>query len=263
MATALITGATGGIGRELALLAARDGFDLVLTARNEARLETLADAIGRRTRVRVTTVALDLAEPDAAALLHERTERLGIAVDVLANNAGFADWTGYLDADWVRQSAMMQVNMHALAELAYRYGRDMRKRGHGRILNIASVAATMPGPYMAMYFASKAFVRSLGEALSYELKGTGVTVTTVCPGPTTTGFEQVARMSGRNFFTMTRPASAASLARFAWRRTMRGSTLAYHGTTALAGALAERLLPRALNARIAAFMNGDDPSARR
>lgn len=264
MATALITGATGGIGRELALLAARDGYDLILTARSERRLAAVAQAIARDCgdRVHITTIALDLAEPDAARRLHERTAAAGLAVDVLVNNAGFAEWTGFLDADWERQRAMMQVNMAALAELSYRYGRDMRARGHGRILNIASVAATMAGPYMAMYFATKAFVRSLGEALAYELRGTGVTVTTVCPGPTVTGFEQAAHMSGRNFFTMTRPASAASLARFAWRRTMRGSVLSYHGPTAKAGAFAERALPRALNRRIAAFMNGGNPGSR-
>ena len=154
---------------------------------------------------------------------------------------------------------MMQLNMHALAELTYRYGRDMRANGHGRILNISSVASMMAGPYMAMYFASKTFVRSLSEAVAHELRGTGVTVPCVCPGPTTTGFEKAANMSGRNFFTMTKPATARQLATYAYRRMMRGSTLAYHGPLTKAGALAERVLPRALTRRIAAFMNGGKP----
>ena len=106
---------------------------------------------------------------------------------------------------------MMQLNMAALAELTYRYGRDMREQGHGRILNISSVASMMAGPYMAIYFASKAFVRSLSEAVSYELRDTGVSVTCVCPGPTSTGFAKAANMRGMNFFTLTKPATAYQL----------------------------------------------------
>ncbi|KAA8821688.1 SDR family NAD(P)-dependent oxidoreductase [Bifidobacterium vespertilionis] len=262
MAYTLITGATGGIGRELALLAAREGRDLILTARSESRLEAVAGAIERDFHVHVAAVAVDLAEPGSAERLYDYTHAHGYKVDTLVNNAGFADWTVYLNADWERQRAMMRVNMEAVAELTYRYGRDMRAQGHGRILNISSVASMMAGPYMAMYFASKAFVRSLGEAVAYELRGTGVTVTTVCPGPTTTGFEKAARMSGRNFFTMTRPATAAALARFAWRRMSRRRVLGYHGLTCAAGAFAERALPRAVTRRIAAFMNGGRPGRR-
>ena len=218
MGYALITGASGGIGRELATLFAADGHDLVITARSQERLNTVKTKL---------------------------EQRFG--------------WTDFLDADWNRQNEMMQLNMHALAELTYRYGRDMRANGHGRILNISSVASMMAGPYMAMYFASKAFVRSLSEAVAHELRGTGVTVTCVCPGPTTTGFQKAANMSGRNFFTMTKPATARQLATYAYRRMMRGSTLAYHGPLTKAGALAERVLPRALTRRIAAFMNGGKP----
>ncbi|MFR6390515.1 MAG: SDR family NAD(P)-dependent oxidoreductase [Bifidobacterium angulatum] len=262
MAYALITGASSGIGRELASLFAANGYDIVITARNQERLNTIQTALKQQYQVRVVVFAADLSEPDAPQRLHDFTTSHGISIEYLVNNAGFADWTGYLDADWSRQQEMMRLNMEALAELTYRYGRDMRRAGHGRILNISSVASMMAGPYMAVYFASKAFVRSLSEAVAYELRDTGVTVTCVCPGPTTTGFAKAANMHGRNFFTMTRPASARQLAAYAYRRMMRGTTLAYHGPLTRAGALAERLLPRAATRRLAAFMNGGEPNSR-
>ena len=259
MAYALVTGASSGIGRELALLLARDGHDLILAARSRSRLDAVRAVIERECGVRVDVVAIDLSEPDAPARLHEWTRSRGRDVDTLVNNAGFADWTDYLDADWDRQQRMMRLNMETLAHLCHLYGRDMRGAGHGRILNISSVASMMAGPYMATYFATKAFVRSLSEALAHELRGTGVSVTCVCPGPTATGFAQAARMSGCNFFTMTRPATARDLARYAYRRMNAGAVLAYHGPLTRAGALAERMLPRAFTRRVAARMNGGRP----
>ena len=259
MAYAVVTGASNGIGRELALLLARDGHDLLIAARGAGRLAHVKTILERDYGVRVDIFPADLSEPGEAARLHQYAVEHGLHVDVLVNNAGFSDWTDLLDADWDRQRSMMRLNMEALAELSHLFGRDMRRQGHGRILNIASVASMMAGPHMAMYFASKAFVRSLSEALSYELRGTGVSVTCVCPGPTSTGFAKAARMSGRNFFTMTRPAGARELAEYAYRSMMRGRTLAYHGMFCKAGALAERVLPRAWTRRIAAFMNGDRP----
>ncbi|MBT1171849.1 SDR family oxidoreductase [Bifidobacterium sp. MA2] len=259
MAYAVVTGASGGIGRELATLLARDGHDLVVAARDETGLEHVKSVLERDCGVHVAVFAADLGEDGAPERLHEFTRSRGFDVDVLVNNAGFSDWTAYLDADWSRQRTMMRLDMEALATLTYLYGRDMRDAGHGRILNISSVASMMAGPYMAMYFASKAFVRSLSEAVAHELRGTGVTVTCVCPGPTSTGFAKAARMSGRNFFTMTRPASARALALYAYRRMNAGAVLAYHGSFTRWGAFAERALPRALTRRIAAFMNGGKP----
>ena len=194
MAYALITGASSGIGREMAALFAADRHDLIITARSQGKLDDVKRTLEHRYGVHVETVALDLSESDAPQQLHDYTVSQGFEVDHLVNNAGFADWTGFLDADWHRQHEMMQLNMAALAELTYRYGRDMREQGHGRILNISSVASMMAGPYMAIYFASKAFVRSLSEAVSYELRDTGVSVTCVCPGPTSTGFAKAANM---------------------------------------------------------------------
>lgn len=211
MAYALITGASSGIGREMAALFAADRHDLIITARSQGKLDDVKRTLEHRYGVHVETVALDLSESDAPQQLHDYTVSQGFEVDHLVNNAGFADWTGFLDADWHRQHEMMQLNMAALAELTYRYGRVMREQGHGRILNISSVASMMAGPYMAIYFASKAFVRSLSEAVSYELRDTGVSVTCVCPGPTSTGFAKAANMRGMNFFTLTKPATAYQL----------------------------------------------------
>ena len=170
MAYALITGASSGIGREMAALFAADRHDLIITARSQGKLDDVKRTLEHRYGVHVETVALDLSESDAPQQLHDYTVSQGFEVDHLVNNAGFADWTGFLDADWHRQHEMMQLNMAALAELTYHYGRDMREQGHGRILNISSVASMMAGPYMAIYFASKAFVRSLSEAVSYEYR---------------------------------------------------------------------------------------------
>ena len=175
------------------------------------------------------------------------------------NNAGFADWTDFLDADWNRQNEMMQLNMHALAELTYRYGRDMRANGHGRILNISSVASMMAGPYMAMYFCVEgiAFAIRRQWPTNCAARRDGDLRMSRSDRP---AFRRLsANMSGRNFFTMTKPAPARQLATYAYRRMMRGSTLAYHGPLTKAGALAERVLPRALTRRIAAFMNGGKP----
>lgn len=261
MAYAVVTGASNGIGRELAALLARDGHDLVIVARGRAGLDRVKSVLERDFGVHVETLAADLSEDGAPERLHEFTRSRGLQVDTLANNAGFSEWTTYLDGDWDRQRRMMRLNMEALATLTRLYGRDMRDAGYGRILNISSVASMMAGPWMAMYFASKAFVRSFSEAVAYELKGTGVTVTCVCPGPTSTGFAKAAHMSGRNFFTMTRPATARGLALYAYRRMNAGAVLAYPGAFTKAGAFAERALPRALTRRIAAFMNGGRPKA--
>ena len=136
MAYALITGASSGIGREMAALFAADGHDLIITARRQSKLDEVKRTLEHRYGVHVETVALDLSESDAPQKLHDYTVSQDFEVDHLVNNAGFADWTGFLDADWHRQHEMMQLNMAAVAELTYRYGRDMRAHGHGRILNM-------------------------------------------------------------------------------------------------------------------------------
>ncbi|PAU69171.1 short-chain dehydrogenase [Bifidobacterium italicum] len=262
--TTLITGATGGIGRELALRCARHDADLIITGRDAGRLAVLKATLEHDLGARVVAVTIDLAHPDAAQRLHRFAHGRGIVVDTLVNDAGFGDWGAFLDMDEERMRAMMQVNMVTLAELMRLFGADMQARGHGRILNIASVAAVAPGPYMAMYYATKAFVRSLGEAVAYELRGSGVMVTTVCPGPVSTGFEHAAHMHGKNFYTLPlfKPSTPEATAAFAYARMQAGSALAYQGALAKMASFGVRLAPRALAARVAAKLNGGDPGAR-
>ncbi|HYC55756.1 MAG TPA: SDR family oxidoreductase [Candidatus Binatia bacterium] len=182
MKTALITGASAGIGRELALLFAQHGHDLIVVARSRARLEALAKEVRAGFGRRVDILVADLAVAGAAASVHEQVAALGHPVEVLVNNAGIAVPRPFADAEAGDLSAMMQLNVVALAELIHLFLPAMIGRGSGRILNVASVAAFQPTPMLSAYGATKAFVLSLTEGLSQELSGTGVTITAHCPG---------------------------------------------------------------------------------
>jgi uncharacterized protein len=184
---ALVTGASGGIGADLARELARHGHDLILAARGVAPMEILADELRNRGAA-VTVMAADLSQPAAAAALVQDIADLGLAVDVLINNAGLGECGRFDRGDPDRIDQMLQVNIVALTALTRLLLPGMLARRHGRIMLVASVAAFQPGPRMAVYFATKAYVLSLGEALSYELRGTGVSVTTLCPGATATNF---------------------------------------------------------------------------
>jgi short-subunit dehydrogenase len=193
--TVLITGASGGIGLELARVFARRGHSLVLVARNEARLRTAATELSATGAPRVQTVAADLGRSGAAAELARELTARELTVDVLVNNAGIGTYGLFVDADPAEQTQMIQLNMTALTELTQALLPDMVRRGHGRILNVGSLAGFQPGPLMAVYFASKAYVLSFSEAIREELRGTGVTVTVLCPGPVQTEFFARARMT--------------------------------------------------------------------
>ena len=197
---ALVTGGTSGIGYELASLLARDGHPLALVARNEAELDRVAGELRQRHGVAVETVAADLARPEAVAAVVAELERRGIAVETLVNNAGFASYGPFAESDLDRELAMIGVNVAALTHLTRRFLPGMLARGQGRILNVASTAAFQPGPLMAVYYASKAYVLSFSEALAEELRGSGVTVTALCPGPTATGFQERASLEESRLF---------------------------------------------------------------
>jgi uncharacterized protein len=188
---ALVTGASGGIGAALARELAQHGHDLVLAARSLAPMEALAAEL-RTLRANVTVIAADLSQPGAAASLADDIAGRGLTIDVLVNNAGLGASGRFDRIDAVRIGEILQVNIVALTELTRLLLPGMIGRGHGRVMLVASVAGFQPGPRMAAYFASKAYVLSLGEALAYELRGTGVSVTTLCPGATATNFFVVA-----------------------------------------------------------------------
>ncbi len=184
--TALITGASGGIGHELALVFAEHGFDLALVARRQAELEVLAEHCRRDHGVGADVLAMDLLAPDAPGLLVQRVEEADLHIDVLVNNAGLLDMGRFAEIDVTRHERLLQLNVVVLASLTRRLLPAMIDRGHGRILNVASTSSFQPVPSLALYAASKAFVLSFSESLSEELKGTGVTVTALCPGVTRT-----------------------------------------------------------------------------
>ena len=186
--TALITGASMGIGLDLAVLAARDGFDCILVSRSEPRLHELKKVLEKRYRVAVHVVAMDLSKPDAARTLVQTIEENGWTVDFLINNAGFGTSGAFVDIDAETEAEEVRLNVNTLTELTKAYLPRMVERDYGYVLNVASVAAFQPGPYMAVYYATKAYVLSLTEAIHAEVKGTNVHVSVLCPGPTETDF---------------------------------------------------------------------------
>jgi len=186
--TALVTGASGGIGVDLAACFAKGGYDLILTARSETALQDVAVRLAREHAVTATPIAGDLADGAGAQRLADAVAARGLSVDVLVNNAGYGHAGAFTSSDRATQVGMVDLNVRALVELTHLYWDGMLKRKRGGVLNVASTAAFQPGPLMAVYYASKAFVLSFSEALWEEARGTGVKVSCLCPGPTVSGF---------------------------------------------------------------------------
>lgn len=253
-AVALVTGASSGIGLELARVAAGRGYDLVLVARREDALQTLAAEIERDRGTRAHVVPADLAAPDGPDAVVRAVADLGLAVDVLVNNAGFGLYGDFLDTDLDVEREMIAVNVTAPTVLAKAFGRRMVERGRGRILNVASTAAFQPGPRMAVYYATKSYVLSLSIALSIELAGTGVTVTCLAPGPVRTPFRERARVSASRLFSGERGRDPADVARAGWNALERGRRLAIPGAWNRLGAAAARGLPLPFAARAVAVL---------
>lgn len=245
---ALVTGASSGIGLELAKLLAADGHDLVLVARRELELEALAASLAREFGTRCRIVVTDLAQPGAATTLARTLADAGIEIEILINNAGFGVYGPFVTTDLQTELDMIQVNVVALTELSKHVIAGMVARGRGRVLNVASTAAFQPGPLMAVYYASKAYVLSLSEALAVELEGTGVTVIALCPGPTESGFQAAAGI-GKSKLSGALP-SSAEVAAYGMRALERGTTVAIAGRRNWWLVQSLRLLPRKLVARL-------------
>jgi len=243
---ALVTGASGGIGEALARGLAAGGHDLVLVARRAPTLEALAAELRAEHGAAAHVVAADLARPGAAAALAAQlaTDLPGSTVDVLVNNAGVGDFASFHEADPVKLAAMLQLNVVALTELTRALVPGMVARGRGRVLNVASTAAFMPGPLMAVYYASKAYVLSFGEAIAHELRPLGVAVTTVCPGPVASGFQAGATMERSKLVSGRRIMDVETCARLALRAMERGDAVEVLGARGKLQAFAPRLLPR-------------------
>jgi uncharacterized protein len=252
---ALVTGASSGIGLETARELAARGHDLVLVARSEARLATLAAELATQHRAQAHVIALDLAQPGAADRLADDINRRGLQVDVLVNNAGFGLFGRHVDTVLASEQQMIDVNITALTRLTKRLLPAMAARGHGRILNVASTAAFQPGPYMAVYYATKAYVLSYSEALAEELAGSGVSVTALCPGPTASGFQDAAAMQSSALVKGKRLPSAAEVAAYGVRSLLAGRRVAVPGLMNRLMVQSVRFTPRRLVTRIVALMS--------
>jgi short-subunit dehydrogenase len=242
---ALITGASSGIGLELARVFASNRHDVVLVARSEGKLHETArecEASG----VRAHVIAADLAAPGAAQTVVESVMRLGLDIDVLVNNAGVGVYGRLVDTPLAKELESIQVNVVALTELTKHFLPGMVARRRGRILNVASTAGFLPGPLMAVYYATKAYVVSFSEAIANELDGTGVTVTVLCPGPTASGFQAAANLEGSRIVSLLRKATSRSVAEAGYRAVMAGTVVAIPGISNKVAAFAPRIFPRAV-----------------
>lgn len=241
--TALVTGASGGIGLELARVLAADGYNLALVARSGEKLRQIAQDLAENYSIQVTVIVKDLSSPTAPEEILQSMDQKGLQVDLLVNNAGFGTYGPFYQADLAEELQMIAVNVTALTHLTRLFLPRMVARGSGKILNVASTAAFQPGPLMAVYYATKAYVLSFSEALSNELKGTGVTVTALCPGATASGFQSRARMETSRLFRG-RLMDAATVARIGYAGLKRNKTVVIPGLWYQFMALGPRLLPR-------------------
>ena len=252
--TALITGASSGIGLELSRIFASRNYDLVLVARGRERLERLADQLAADFDVQTRVFSGDLSERETVGNLEGELTSEGVVIDILVNNAGFGIYGAFSDIDFENEHRMMQLNMVSLTDLTKRILAGMLDRGQGKILNVASTAAFQPGPLMAVYYATKAYVLSFSEALAVELKGTGVTVTCLCPGPTDTEFAGTARMEGSRLFSLLKVMDPEDVARAGFEGLMKGEQVVIPGLGNRLLAESVRVTPRSVVPRLVRLM---------
>lgn len=241
--TALITGASGGIGYELALIHAEHGDNLVLVARNKSRLDEIGALLRENHGIKVYTIGKDLSVAGSASEVFEELHGQQINVDYLVNNAGFGDFGMFAESDWGRQEGMISLNVTTLTHLTWLILPGMIERGFGKILNVASTASFQPGPTMSVYFATKAYVLSFSEAVNNEVRKHGVTITALCPGSTESGFHSAAIGDGRPVKERKMP-SAHEVAEFGYRAMMKGKAVAIPGFMNSIMATSVRFMPR-------------------
>lgn len=255
MGTALVTGASAGIGLELARMFAADKHNLVLVARRREKLEELAAAWTQEFGVKVTVVEADLSQAQAPQSVFAATQAAGIEVDYLVNNAGFGTNGAFWELDAQRELEQIQVNVTSLVHLTHLFLPAMVARKTGAVLNIASTAGFQGGPFMATYYATKAFVVTFTEALAVELHGTGVTATAHCPGATYSEFAKTAGTDKTRLFQRSGVATSQAVAADAYRAMLSGRPIRIHGLMNKIGVFGTRFAPRAVSAAIAAKLN--------
>jgi len=252
MKTTLITGASEGIGYEFAKIFAEKGHDLILVARNESRLQTITQELSTEFKIQVKYYAKDLSKPENAQFIYEDLKSQNIQVEYLVNNAGFGINNQYIDIEWQRELEMFNLNMITLAYFTKVFAKDMKERGFGRILNLGSTGSFQPGPFMAGYCATKAFVLNLSEAINYELKGTNVSVSTLCPGVTESKFHEVAQTRKTIMMKILSHASAADVAKYGYKLMIKGKSYGIHGFINKIMILLNRFAPRSMSIATAA-----------
>jgi short-subunit dehydrogenase len=255
--TALITGASGGIGEDLARLFAAGGANLILVARSADKLRALADELSRAHSVSAEALPVDLGRAGAADEVATALSSRGAVVDVLVNNAGFGNYGLFSQIDPLAELQLLHLNIVTLTMLTRHVLPGMIERRHGRVLNVASTAAFQPGPLMATYYASKAYVLSFSEALFNETEGTGVTVTCLCPGPTHTGFQSRAGLGKARLFDVGHVMASAEVARAGYDGMMADKALVVPGLMNKIGVQSLRLAPRSLVRRFVRHLQGE------
>jgi len=253
MTTALITGASSGIGLELAKICAHHKHDLILVARSEDKLNALKTELANR--VNVTVITADLSDPAAPQALYDTVEAAKLNVDYLINNAGFGDFGQFKDSDWAKEQQMIQLNIMALTELTKLFMPHLLDN-KGKVMNVASTAAFQPGPYMAVYYATKAYVLSFSEAIAHELKPCGVSVTALCPGPTESGFQDAADMHHSKLVKGKHMPSSAVVAEYGYQAMMSGKRVAVQGMVNKVMAQSVRFTPRRVITSVVAAISG-------
>jgi short-subunit dehydrogenase len=248
--TALITGASNGIGLELARIHASKGGDLVIVARSKSKLDELKNELEKEFKIVVYTIGKDLSAINSAREVYDETNNQNIQIDILINNAGFGDFGLFAETDWNKESEMINLNISTLTLFTKLYLQDMVKRRSGKIMNLASTAAFQPGPMMAVYFSTKAYVLSFSEALSNEVSSKGVSVTALCPGPTTSGFQTAASMDNSKLFNNKNLPTSKEVAKYGYYAMIKGKTVAIHGIMNNILASSIRFVPRTVVLKI-------------
>jgi hypothetical protein len=252
--TALITGASMGIGYELAKQFAQKGNNVVLVARSADKLNAIASEFEKAYKIKADVIAVDLSKPNIAEEVYDEVKKRGISIDYLVNNAGFGEFGMFYETDWDKEKMMIDLNMTTLTHFCKLYVKDMVARKSGKIMNVASTASFQPGPTMAVYYATKAYVLSFSEAISNELEGTGVTVTALCPGPTESNFQAAANLEESKLVKGKKLPTAAEVAEYGYKALMRGKVVAIHGFKNYLLAQSNRFAPRAVVLKIVRFM---------
>ncbi len=248
--TALITGASNGIGLELAKVHASKGGDLVLVARNKSKLDSLKADLEKKFNISVYIIGKDLSASNSADEVFNETSSQNIQIDYLVNNAGFGDFGMFTETEWSKEFQMINLNITTLTRFTKLYLKDMVKRGSGKIMNVASTAAFQSGPTMAVYYATKAYVLSFSEAVNNEVSDKGVTVTTLCPGATESGFQVAAAMEESALVKGKKLPTSKEVAEYGYAAMIKGKTVAIHGFMNYMLANSVRLFPRKLIVKV-------------